>query len=73
MTAEPAEPDLERRSIPRAASAELARRYRDRLVAEERLTSYLLGVANGIGVDTADVQGFDDATDELLVSAKPTD
>lgn len=57
----------ERRPLPPAAVAELAARYRDRRLAEERLSGYLLGLLNGLGIDPAAMRGFDDTAGVLVL------
>ncbi len=55
--------------VPRAVAAELRERYQARAEAERRLVDFLAGVVLTKGLTVADVRGFDDTTNELIVAA----
>lgn len=58
---------MRRVRIPRAASVELARRYRARAAAESHLVDYLRGLLDARGIPPDELAGFDDETGELLI------
>ena len=53
--------------IPKAATAELAARYRVRQEAEQRLADYVAGILAAKGISTDDFVGLDDVTSELIL------
>lgn len=50
-----------------ASARELRARYQTRAEAEIALASYLLGIALQLGLSLDDYEGFDDASNELIL------
>jgi hypothetical protein len=63
---------MKRMRIPKPAAVELAARYRARAEAERRLVDFLAGIVLTKGLRIEDIEGFDDTTNELLVTEAPT-
>ena len=59
-----------RARIPKPAAAELAARYKARAEAERRLVDFLTGLVLAKGIRIEDVEGFDDTTNELILTDK---
>jgi hypothetical protein len=58
-------------SVPGAAGNGIAARYRAQAAAERDLATFLDGVLSALGLDRSELIGFDDETNELLLTGRP--
>lgn len=57
-----------RMSVPEQAASRLLALFAARRAAEEALSSYIAGLADGLGVSQEQIVGYDDEAHELVLS-----